>query len=135
MFFGRKNISKTLYLKKVVISLNIEDVESSSKALKCSVTITLDCRRRKTTSFSPPFLSCMKIFSRYNPMYKKGGMIMKRSIMVTLIVLIIPWTLFAQDWIKHDLNSMGSAAFVYAADMDNDDDIDVLGGGTCLWWW
>jgi hypothetical protein len=121
-----------------VISLDIDDVESSPEVLKYSVTITLDCRRRKTTSFSPPFLSYVKIFSRYNPMYTKGGVIMKRSITVTLIVVVIPWILFGQEnWIEHSVDdSFDGASCVCAADIDDDGDIDILGGAfNYVKWW
>ncbi len=62
---------------------------------------------------------------------------MNRLIVITILILV-PWTLFAQiNWIEHYIDTTFERAyFVYAIDVDNDDDIDVLGSGDLyvIWW-
>lgn len=43
------------------------------------------------------------------------------------------------EWIKHDISSLSNANSVFAADIDGDGDLDVMGSGNnidiCLAWW
>ena len=65
---------------------------------------------------------------------------MKRFMLVTILVLVIPAVLSAQiSWTEHTIDStFNNAIFVYAIDIEPDGDIDVLGAdlfGTDIAWW
>jgi hypothetical protein len=73
-------------------------------------------------------------------MGKKERYIMNRLIMITVIVLVMPVSLCAQiGWTEHTVDTtFTSANSVYAADVDGDEDMDILGAATgdndITWW-
>ncbi|KPJ73735.1 hypothetical protein AMJ52_03310 [candidate division TA06 bacterium DG_78] len=63
---------------------------------------------------------------------------MNRLMMFIVLALIVPVVLFAQiNWSEHTISdSFDFANTIYAIDLDDDGDIDVLGGGIIgLTWW
>jgi hypothetical protein len=65
---------------------------------------------------------------------------MNRTILITMLVLIVPVVLSAQiNWTEHTIkDNFDGASSVFAVDLDNDDDVDVLGtaldAGDVIWW-